>query len=201
MAVPPPATLVGVTVSDERVEVGANTVTFRVAVRVAPPSDPVSVTCLSAVTAVVVTLNVAVVAPDGTMTLGGTVAVGSELTRPTRVPPAGAAALKVTVPVAVPPPWTLVGATLTEVSVTEAAGARTINVAVLLTPPSVAVRIAGVSAVTAAVAMSKVALVVAAGTVTLAGTVADGSALESVTTVSPVAGKSRVTVPVAVPPP
>jgi len=51
----------------------------------------VSVAGVSTVTAVVVTLKVAVVAPSSTVTLAGTVADGSELERATTVPPAGAA--------------------------------------------------------------------------------------------------------------
>jgi len=58
--------------------------------------------------------KVILVAPPGTVTLAGTVA-GAELTRTTVVPPAGAAASRVTVPVAVPPPAMLAGETVTDV--------------------------------------------------------------------------------------
>src|SRR4051794_32684288 len=54
--------------------------------------------------------NVALVAPSGTVTVGGTVAtVGLLLARITAVPPAGAGAATVTVPVEVVPPGTVVG--------------------------------------------------------------------------------------------
>jgi len=88
----------------------------------------VTVTVAVAVTAVVVTSNVALVAPDGTMTLAGTVA-GPELTRTTEVPPAGAAASRVTVPVAVPPPTMLVGETATDTRFGAGAPAVTFRVA------------------------------------------------------------------------
>jgi hypothetical protein len=69
-----------------------------------------------AVTAVVVTENVAVVAPWATVTLAGTDAFALLLESVTTAPPAGAAASSVTVAVALPiPPTTLVGLTETAV--------------------------------------------------------------------------------------
>ena len=61
------------------------------------------------VTDVVVMVNVALVAPAGIVTLAGTVAALELSESETAAPPAGAAALKVTVPVEELPPTTLVG--------------------------------------------------------------------------------------------
>ena len=77
------------------------------------------VTVVDAATAPVVTLKVALVAPAGTVTLGGTATAALLLESVTCAPPAGAAALSVAVPVAVPPPVTLAGVTAS----TESAGA------------------------------------------------------------------------------
>ena len=62
-------------------------------------------------TALVVTLNVALVAPAATVTLAGTLAAALLLVSDTAAPPPGAAALKVTVPWAAVPPVTEVGLT------------------------------------------------------------------------------------------
>jgi len=64
-------------------------------------------------TGMVVTGKVPVVAPAATVMVVGTVAAKFEEAIFTTVPPAGAAAVRVTVPVAPCPPKTLVGATLT----------------------------------------------------------------------------------------
>ena len=70
---------------------------------------------VEAVTAVVVTVNVALAAPAATETLAGTVAAAVlSLVRLTVAPPAGAALLSVTVPVAELPPITLAGLSVTE---------------------------------------------------------------------------------------
>jgi len=63
------------------------------------------------VTTGVATVNVAVVEPAATVTLGGTVEL--VLDKPTRIPPAGAGLVRVTVPVDELPPTTEVGLTLT----------------------------------------------------------------------------------------
>jgi len=81
----------------------------------------------------VVAVKVAVVAPAGTVTDAGTWAVAVlELVSVTNAPPAGAAAVNVTVPVDEVPPTTEVGFTLTPLSAAAAAGV-TVNVAVRLT--------------------------------------------------------------------
>ena len=72
------------------------------------------VTEVGAATALVVTLKVALVAPAATVTLAGTVTAGLLLESATCAPPAGAAALSVAVPVAVPPPVTLAGLTASD---------------------------------------------------------------------------------------
>ena len=59
-------------------------------------------------TALVVTVKVAVVAPAATVTLAGTVVAEELSDNDTTAPPGGAGALKVTVPVTELPPTTLV---------------------------------------------------------------------------------------------
>ena len=70
------------------------------------------------VTAVVPTVKVAVLLPPATFTVFGTVVEPLSLASATETPPAGAAPLKITVPVADVPPFTLVGFTETDESVT-----------------------------------------------------------------------------------
>src|SRR6266566_4210652 len=67
------------------------------------------VTVVDEATVVVFTGNVAVVAPAGTVTLGGALAAPLLLESATCAPPVGAAPLNVTVPVEEFPPATLVG--------------------------------------------------------------------------------------------
>jgi len=73
------------------------------------------VTGVDAVTALVLTVNVALLAPAATVTLAGTVAVDVLLERETAAPPVSAGPLSVTVPVEVcAPPVTLVGFSASE---------------------------------------------------------------------------------------
>src|SRR2546427_4101618 len=91
---------------------GAAGVTVSSAVLVTPPKLAEMVAEVDAVTDTVVTVNVALVTPAGTVTLptGGTLAAaGLLLERVTTAPPAGAAALRVTVATEELPPTTLVG--------------------------------------------------------------------------------------------
>ena len=73
---------------------------------------------VDAATALVLTVNVVLVPPAGTVTLPGTVAAGLLLDRVTGAPPAGAGPFSVTVPVELPvealPPVTVVGFTPSE---------------------------------------------------------------------------------------
>jgi len=93
-------------------------------------------TAVDAVTALVLTVNVALVAPATTVTLEGTRAAPLLLESATVAPPAGAAPLSVTVPVEEFPPVTLVGFSPSEARVGGggAAGA-TVSEADLVTPP------------------------------------------------------------------
>jgi hypothetical protein len=90
------------------------------------------VTAVAAFTALVVIAKVLVVVPAATVTEAGTLAAFVLLlVNATTAPPAGAAALSVTVPVLFAPPLTAVGFTVT---LFRAAGGFTVSVAVLATP-------------------------------------------------------------------
>src|SRR5882762_5868226 len=102
----PPMTLVGFTVSEES---GGAGVTVSEADLVTPLYIPEMVTVVDAATALVLIVNVALVAPAATVTLDGVLAVVLLLERVTTAPPEGAAPLSVTVPVEECPPVTLVG--------------------------------------------------------------------------------------------
>src|SRR2546422_5437036 len=85
---------------------------------------------VDAVTALVVTVNVTLVAPTGTVTLAGTVAAVLSLDSVTCAPPAGAGPFSVTVPVEFPPPVTVVGFSASE----RRAAGFTVRVAGRVTP-------------------------------------------------------------------
>ena len=73
---------------------------------------------MEAVTLLVVTVNVALLAPAATVTLAGTVAAAAlSLERETAAPPLGAGPLRVTVPAEGDPPITLIGLSATDESV------------------------------------------------------------------------------------
>jgi hypothetical protein len=117
----------------------------------------------------VVTVKVADIAPAGTVTLAGTVAMlVFALIRVTTMPPAGAGPLSVTVPVEVPPPLTVLGLRVSW----PIPGGRTDRVAVLLDPLQRTRIVTEVVAVTGDVVTVNVAEVWPAASVTLAGTVA-----------------------------
>ena len=78
------------------------------------------VTGVEALTLLVFTAKVALVAPAATVTLAGTVAAALLLERFTVAPPLGAAPLRIAVPVAEEPPFTLFGLTVTEDSTGDA---------------------------------------------------------------------------------
>jgi hypothetical protein len=95
------------------------------------------VTVVDAVTALVFTGNVALVAPAGTATLEATLAAPLLLESATCAPPAGAGPLSVNVPVEdCTPPITLVGFNVSEERVGAGGSAGvTVSEADLLTPP------------------------------------------------------------------
>ena len=93
------------------------------------------VTVVDEATVVVFTGNVAVVAPAGTVTLGGTLAAPLLLESATCAPPVGAGPVNVTVPVEEFPPVTLVGFSESEERVGGGGGAGvTVSEAVVVTP-------------------------------------------------------------------
>jgi hypothetical protein len=95
----------------------------------------VIVTGVELVTALVFTVNVALVAPAATVTLVGTVAAAALLARLTTAPLLGAGPLRVTVPVEEEPPVTLLGLSVIEERVGDVPAGVTVSVAVLLAPP------------------------------------------------------------------
>ena len=90
---------------------------------VTPAYDAEMVTGVDAVTALVLTVNVALLAPPATVTLAGTVAaVVLSLDRETAAPPLAAGPLRVSVPVEGDPPVTLIGFSAIEESVGDEIG-------------------------------------------------------------------------------
>ena len=130
------------------------------------------VTGVEVVTVLVVTVKLALLDPEATVTLAGTV-VALELSESdTTAPPLGAGALKVTVPVEEFPPATLVGLTVTA----ERAGAGAASFTVIAensNPPSICAESCTVVGKPGNVVTAKLALVAPAGMVTLAGTLAE----------------------------
>jgi len=93
------------------------------------------VTVVDEATALVLTTNVALVAPAAIVTLGGMLAAPLLLESATCAPPVGAAPLNVTVPVEEFPPTTLVGFSESEERVGGGGGAAvTVSEAVLVAP-------------------------------------------------------------------
>jgi hypothetical protein len=198
---------VGVTVGPVGVRVGVRVAEgVRVGVGVAAVTASVAVAAICCLIAEIVTLdagaepgvvmeNEADVEPATTVTLAGTVAAEVlELERQTGTPPAGAAAEIVTVPVALLPPTTAVGASVRLVG----RGAVAVSVALAEEVPRAAVTVVPTSLPTTAVVAVNVADEAAASTVTEAGIVTAAVFDEaSVTTAPPTgAGPLRVTVPV-----
>src|SRR5262245_12979101 len=157
------------------------------------------VTAVTAVTVLVLTGNVFVVAPAATVTETGTVAAALLLVSVTTAPPTGAALPSVTVPVLLTLPVTAVGFTVTR---TKPAGGFSVIVEILDAPRDVAVMLTCVAAVTVLVVTANVFVVAPAATVTETGTVAAALLLVSVTTAPPGgAALLSVTVPVLSAPP
>lgn len=168
---------------------------------VAAPWEAVMSAEVLAVTGLVTTVNVAVLAPSATVTLAGTVATDVlPLESVTTTPPAVAGAVNVTVPVEDVPPTTETGLMLRleRVGLLE----FTVSVADLDTPPALAVMTEELLPAVAPAWIVSVALVAPPATVTLSGTVAAVVLpLVSATTRPPLgAGAVRVTVPVLVEP-
>jgi hypothetical protein len=115
-------------------------VTVNVAERVAPPKLPEIETSIEAATAVVVTVKVAVVAFAGMVTEEATAPAGLLLLNVTSAPPAGAGAVIVAVPSAVPPPVTVAGESVMLARL--GAGVSTVNDALREDPLSDAVMVA-----------------------------------------------------------
>ena len=88
-----------------------------------------------AVTVAVVTVNVALVAPAGTVTLAGTVATVALAESVTTAPPDGAALVSVTVPCEVPPPVTLAGLSVNALRLAGGGTGVTESVVARLVPP------------------------------------------------------------------
>src|SRR5215467_3512714 len=129
---------------------------------------------------------------------GGVARAGLELCTVTRAPPAGAGADRVTVPVTVVPPTTVLGLTRNEIR----AGGVTVTAVLFTTPLELAERLPTVVVPTGVVLMAKLAALCVAGTTTLAGTLMALGALLNATLRPPAgAGVVRVTVPVALVPP
>jgi hypothetical protein len=162
-------------------------VIVRTALRVVSPNAPLMVAVVEVVTDPVVMVKVALVAPDATVTVAGTVAAALLLPSETTAPPAGAAPVNVTVPSEAVAPATLAGLTASDDNAAAVVGgAVTVSTALRVVPPNAPLMVAVVEAVTDPVVMVKVALVVPAATVTLPGTVAaDGLLLLRVTTAPP----------------
>lgn len=178
-------------------------VTVRTVPTRAPPASATMTADWLFVVGFVVTVNIAVVAPAGTVTVAGTVATTVlSLLRKTVVPPVGAADARRTVPVTEVPPITEVALRLTLVTAGPVAAGVTDRVKARVAVPCVARMMADWLVVTAEVATTKVAVVAFGATVTAAGTLATALSLDRAT-VMPlwVAGAVRVTVPVAGEPP
>jgi len=146
------------------------------------------------------TPKVPVVCPDGIVTAAGTVAAELLLDRPTCIPPAGAGAANVTVPVAFWPLATEEGVTdrlaIEPVWLPEAGVSR--SVAETVFPEEAAVTVTVVGDETAEVDIGKVPTVCPFGMVMEAGTVTAKLLLDRLTGTPPTgAGEANITAPVA----
>ncbi len=142
------------------------------------------VTLVVFVTGIVVIRNPTLLDPAGTVTVAGTVLLGSLLVKVTRIPPTGAGPVSVMafMPVIGVPPTTVVGYNV----IPDKATGMTVTVLVTVMPSYVAEIVTCVLDVTDDVVMRKVGETVwPAGTVTLAGSVTAGLLLLSVTTAPP----------------
>lgn len=106
----PPTTAAGLSAIEARLGARSD----RGAVRVSPPWDAEMVAVEATATGRVGTAKVAVVAPWATVTLAGAETAPLSSESATTRPPAGAAAVRVTVPVTVAPPTAEAGVTVTD---------------------------------------------------------------------------------------
>ena len=160
-AIFPPATVEGATTSPDT-ETG---VIAKLAVAVVDPSVAVIVALTAVDTASVVTSNVAVVPPAGTVSLPGGTAVLALEDRLIVTPPVGAGVDNVIVPVEDTPPTTDAG---DRERFANSPG-TTVKMAVAESSLALAVMVTAVDAATAAVVIEKLADVAPAGTVTVTG--------------------------------
>jgi hypothetical protein len=125
----PPVTVAGLRVRVDR----AGGFTVSVPVLLTPPADAVTTTAVWFATGVVVIVNVADVVPAATVTVAGTCAVDALLLdSATTVPPVGAAAFSVTVPVDDAPPITEVGLSVSVLTDTVTAAKLAVALALLM---------------------------------------------------------------------
>src|ERR1017187_9892974 len=173
--------------------------TVSVAVFVTVPAVAVIVTVCVDATLDVVIVKVAVVLPWSTVTVNGTEATRTVLDfRTTTCPPANAGPDSVTVPVALAPPLTCVGDTVTLCNCPTVCG-FTVNVAFCEPTASyVAVMVTVRAAVTAEVVMVNVAVVWPEGTLTEPCACAMELALDVTVMVAPEVGAALPSVTVAV---
>jgi hypothetical protein len=133
--------------------------TVKAAVLVTPPALAVIVTDTDAVTGDVATVNPALVAPAATVTLAGTVATAVLLLESvTTVPPEGAAAVSVTVPLTELPPVTLAEPRVSALKAGAGALGETVSAAVRVTPWYEAERVIAVEDATTEVVTVNAAL-------------------------------------------
>jgi len=163
-----------------------------------PPVVALTEAGVFVVTAVVLAVKVAEVAPAGTVTEPGTVTELLPEESVTVVPDAAAPPVRVTVPVDELPPLTEAGEKETEEMIAGRIVRRTLSV----TPPPDAVRLARSVLATICDVMAKEAVVEPAGTTTVAGTVTCETSEVKATLKPPVGAAALiVTDPVIVPPP
>src|SRR5262249_49162227 len=132
----PPVTLAGLRLTPDTATATAG-FTVSAADWVTPPTVAETVADVDAATDVGVIVKLATVAPAATVTLAATVTAVELSETVTTIPPEGAGALRVTVPVVEVPPTTLAGLMLTPVRVGAAVG-FTVSIALCVTPPYVA---------------------------------------------------------------